>query len=165
MEDFDSVNTITYVDEDQKIVGQTELIIRGEMSYVTAHLNLVNAPKHVLDGFKEAAQQFWLIPTEEREKMPELGQLLGPAKTPQSKAKHLVRTFLDARSNPLGTHVYDVEVISFNEALQNWTCLLISTLDEKTFFHIVYNGDKEEAYFNVFRQAETFAVKDESILW
>lgn len=167
MEDFDSVDTITYVDENQQIVGQAEVILRGEMSFVTAHLNLVTAPKYVLEGFKEAAQQFWLIPQKERENVPALSQPIGSTtKDPQVKARQLVAKFIDARNhNALQARVYEIEIISFNEALQNWTCLLKTTLDESIFFYVVYNGDKEESYFEVLKQAEAYTVRDESILW
>lgn len=69
----------------------------------------------------------------------------------QDVAIALVREYVenepDRADEPQG---FDVYVVWFAKTLQNWKALLGTTRDDGLYFEVTYNGDKREAYLDVY---------------
>lgn len=53
----------------------------------------------------------------------------------------------------------DVYVVWMCKTLQNNKALVSSTLPDNMYYEITYNGDREEAYVDVYKKWENIAVK------
>ena len=46
----------------------------------------------------------------------------------------------------------DVFVVWFCKILQNWKCLLSTTVPDGMYYEVTYNGDKGEAYLDAYKK-------------
>ncbi len=68
------------------------------------------------------------------------------------KAEEMVRDYKD---NVVGEEYdYDVYVVWFCKMLQNYKALLGTTLYDKLYFEVTYNGDKEEIYCDIYHKLD-----------
>ena len=77
------------------------------------------------------------------------------------KARRLVRTYIEARldkSDP--TPEFEVYLVWFAKTLQNWKCLVSSTLPDGMYYEVTYNGDKQETYIDAYKKVENVCVVD-----
>lgn len=77
------------------------------------------------------------------------------------KTRRLVRMYIEARldkSDP--TPQFEVYLVWFAKTLQNWKCLVSSTLPDGMYYEVTYNGDKKEAYIDAYKKVENVRVAD-----
>lgn len=65
-------------------------------------------------------------------------------------------------STPIDFKPDDVKLVWFCKTLQNWKALVITTLPDQLFYEVTYNGDKREAYVDVYNKRVNICVKDEA---
>lgn len=53
----------------------------------------------------------------------------------------------------------DVFVVWFAKTLQNWKCLVSTTVSDGMYYEVTYNGDKNETYVDVYKKWENYCVK------
>lgn len=56
---------------------------------------------------------------------------------------------------------FGVYVVWFSKTLQNWKALVSTTLPDGMYYEVTYNGDKREAYIDVYKKFDNVAVPDE----
>ncbi|WP_370835925.1 DUF6275 family protein [Megasphaera sp.] len=54
----------------------------------------------------------------------------------------------------------DVFVVWFAKTLQNWKCLVSTTVPDGMYYEVTHNGDKKETYVDVYKKWENYCVKD-----
>ena len=57
-------------------------------------------------------------------------------------------------------NIDDVYVVWFSKTLQNWKALVSTTASDGMYYEVTYNGDKHEAYLDVYKKWENVCVKD-----
>lgn len=55
----------------------------------------------------------------------------------------------------------DVYIVWFSKTLQNWKALVSTTASDGMYYEVTYNGDKHEAYLDVYKKWENRVIKDE----
>ena len=82
------------------------------------------------------------------------------------KAKKLVFDYIKDRLEKTDDHVTfvedDVYVVWFSKTLQNWKCLISTTLPDGMYYEVTYNGDKKETYIDAYKKFDNVCVTDES---
>ena len=58
-------------------------------------------------------------------------------------------------------NINDVYVVWFSKTLQNWKALVSTTASDGMYYEVTYNGDKHEAYLDVYKKWENRVIKDE----
>ena len=58
-------------------------------------------------------------------------------------------------------NIDDVYVVWFSKTLQNWKALVSTTASDGMYYEVTYNGDKHEAYLDVYKKWENRVIKDE----
>ena len=53
----------------------------------------------------------------------------------------------------------DVFVVWFAKPLQNWKCLVSTTVPDGIYYEVTHNGDKNETYVDVYKKWENYCVK------
>lgn len=53
----------------------------------------------------------------------------------------------------------DVFVVWFAKNLQNWKCLVSTTVPDGMYYEVTHNGDKNETYVDVYKKWENYCVK------
>ena len=53
----------------------------------------------------------------------------------------------------------DVFVVWFAKTLQNWKCLVSTTVPDGMYYEVTHNGDKGETYVDVYKKWENYCVK------
>lgn len=79
----------------------------------------------------------------------------------QKQAKQIVRKYVEQvldKSDP--KPAYEVYVVWFCKTLQNWKALVSTSLIDSMYYEVMYNGDKNEAYLDVYRKIGNFVIKD-----
>lgn len=76
------------------------------------------------------------------------------------KAKALVRQYIDANTE---YENYTLFVVWQAKALQNFKCLISTTLPRWTYFELTYDGDRKRWYFDVYRKVENQEIPDDRI--
>lgn len=51
-------------------------------------------------------------------------------------------------------------VVWFSKSLQNWKALVSTTLPDKMYYEVTYNGDKQEAYIDAYLKVGNECVRD-----
>ena len=75
------------------------------------------------------------------------------------KAKRLVREYVDERlGSSDSAHRYDVFIVWKCKALQNCKYLLGTNLHDDMYYELTYNGDKNEAYLDVYTKLENVVI-------
>lgn len=74
---------------------------------------------------------------------------------PQSKAKLLVKDYIESRQYPSDDPIVldldkDIYVVWFAKTLQNWKALVSTTIPDGKYYEITYNGDVGEAYLDAY---------------
>ena len=54
----------------------------------------------------------------------------------------------------------DVFVVWFAKTLQNWKCLVSTTVSDGMYYEVTHNGDKNETYVDVYKKWKNYCVKD-----
>lgn len=54
----------------------------------------------------------------------------------------------------------DVYVVWFSKALQNWKCLISTTVPDGMYYEVTYNGDAKETYVDAYKKWENVCVSD-----
>ena len=67
----------------------------------------------------------------------------------------------DATDKEIKMQIEDVFVVWSCKTLQNNKTLLSTRLQDGLYYEITYNGDKHEAYVDVYKKWENFVVKEE----
>jgi uncharacterized protein DUF6275 len=83
----------------------------------------------------------------------------------QEKARRLVHDYVLARLEKTDKHVEffleDVYVVWFAKTLQNWKCLISTTLPDGMYYEVTYNGEEREAYIDAYKKFDNVCVPDE----
>lgn len=56
----------------------------------------------------------------------------------------------------------DVYVVWFSKTLQNWKCLVSTTLPDGMYYEVTYNGDKKEAYLDAYKKFDNMCIDDKT---
>ena len=67
-----------------------------------------------------------------------------------------VDSYLDKTDEPPAFEVY---VVWFTKALDNWKALLSTTLPDGMYYELTYNGAKDELYFDAYKKFENRVLK------
>ena len=82
----------------------------------------------------------------------------------QQKAKALVYTYIKERLEKTDTHVTfgedEVYVVWFAKTLQNWKCLISTTLPDGMYYEVTYNGDRRETYIDAYKKFDNVCIGD-----
>ena len=54
---------------------------------------------------------------------------------------------------------FDVYIVWYCKTLQNWKALLSTTLFDGMYYELTVNGDKDEAYLNVYKKWDNNCIK------
>lgn len=85
----------------------------------------------------------------------------------QDKARVLVFEYIKPRLEKTDKHVTfaidEVYVVWFSKTLQNWKCLISTTLPDGMYYEVTYNGDKAEAYIDAYKKFDNVVVPDELV--
>ena len=73
----------------------------------------------------------------------------------QEQAKQIVVDWYNAqvdKTDGFALQPADVFVVWFCKTLQNWKCLLSTTVPDGMYYEVTYNGDKGEAYLDAYKK-------------
>lgn len=83
------------------------------------------------------------------------------------KAKTLVYDYIKAKLEKTDTHVTfapdEVYIVWFSKTLQNWKCLISTTLPDGMYYEVTYNGDAKTTYIDAYKKWDNVAVEDDEI--
>jgi len=74
------------------------------------------------------------------------------------KAKAIVRQYIDSRLESPAE--YTIFVVWQCKVLQNFKCLIFSTLPVGMYFELTYDGDRGAWYFDAYQKVENRVVAD-----
>ena len=80
----------------------------------------------------------------------------------QEKAKQVVMDYVNThldKSDNIQIDIDDVYVVWFCKTLQNWKCLLSTTLPDGMYYEVTFNGDKQELYLDAYKKFENKCIK------
>lgn len=87
-----------------------------------------------------------------------------PEKPFQEKARQLVFNYIKDILEKTDMHItfsYDeVYVVWFCKTLQNWKCLISTTLPDGMYYEVTYNGDKGETYIDSYKKFDNVCIVD-----
>lgn len=76
------------------------------------------------------------------------------------KCKELVRQYAEEHLDKSDVKPnFDVFVTWYNKSLQNHKALLSTSLPDKMYYELTYNGDKKELYFDAYVKLENKCIK------
>lgn len=81
----------------------------------------------------------------------------------QEKAKRIVANLYNDQAGKdeiSAVTAEDVYVVWFCKTLQNWKALLSTDLPDGMYFEVTYNGDKKEAYLDVYKKIRNIKISD-----
>jgi hypothetical protein len=137
----------------QAVIGETgRITVQLEDSYF-AHLR-----ESLLYGFADTiCVEANLIPAEEKsmdeaKKAPELSYM----EEAKKQVRQYVLMHLDL-SDP--TPEFDVYVVWFSKTLQNWKALVSTTLPDKMYYEVTFNGDKNEMYIDAYVKLNNICIR------
>lgn len=77
------------------------------------------------------------------------------------RPRNMVYAFVSERLDKTDTHVEfkpgDVYVVWFCKTLQHWKALVSTTLPDRMYYEVTYNGDKAEVYIDAYQKVENKA--------
>jgi hypothetical protein len=81
--------------------------------------------------------------------------------SPQKKAMVIVDEYIKAglkyrEDKP----EYTIYIVWFCKTLQHWKAMVCSDLPDQEYYEVTYNGDKEEAYLDVYRKYDNIRIVD-----
>lgn len=72
-----------------------------------------------------------------------------------NEALHIVRQYIREHLDKSDPEVsFEVFIVWKCKALQNWKYLLSSTLFDGMYYELIFNGDKNEWYFDAYKKFE-----------
>lgn len=80
----------------------------------------------------------------------------------QETAKEIVMNYVnDKLEKTDGIQITrgEVYVVWFCKTLQNWKCLLSTTLPDGMYYEVTHNGDKKETYLDAYKKWENVCIK------
>jgi len=86
------------------------------------------------------------------------------SKTFMEIARNLVVDYYNERrdiSDSVEMHIDNTYVVWFCKTLQNWKALVSTTASDGMYYEVTYNGDKHEAYLDVYKKWENMVIRDE----
>lgn len=72
-------------------------------------------------------------------------------------AKELVQDYIQSRldkSDYTNISLDQIYVVWFCRTLQNWKCLISTTLPDGMYYEVTYNGDTNETYLEAYKKWE-----------
>lgn len=81
----------------------------------------------------------------------------------QFKAKTIVQNYYNAAAANMGDPeitLGDVYVVWFCKTLQNWKCLLSTSVPDQMYYEVTYDGDKKQAYLDAYKKVINITVQD-----
>lgn len=79
------------------------------------------------------------------------------------KCKEIVRKYAEEHLDKSDIMPnFEVFVTWYNKSLQNHKALLSTSLPDKMYYELTYNGDKKELYFDAYVKLENKCIKLES---
>lgn len=82
----------------------------------------------------------------------------------QQKAIGLVYEYVKARLEKTDAHITfsvdEVYVVWFAKTLQNWKCLISTTLPDGMYYEVTHNGDAGETYIDAYKKFDNVCVSD-----
>lgn len=82
----------------------------------------------------------------------------------QQKAIGLVYDYVKARLEKTDTITFnmadDIYVVWFAKTLQNWKCLISTTLPDGMYYEVTHNGNVGETYIDVYKKFDNVCVSD-----
>ena len=72
-------------------------------------------------------------------------------------AKELVRNYIHTRLNKsdnVDISLDQIYVVWFSKTLQNWKCLISTTLPDGMYYEVTHNGDNNETYLDAYKKWE-----------
>lgn len=86
------------------------------------------------------------------------------SKTFMEIARNLVVDYYNERrdiSDSVEMRIDNTYVVWFCKTLQNWKALVSTVMSDGMYYEVTYNGDKHEAYLDVYKKWENKVIKDE----
>lgn len=80
----------------------------------------------------------------------------------QEKARRIIMNYFNDHvdvADGKRLTVDDVFVVWFAKTLQNWKCLVSTTVSDGMYYEVTHNGDKNETYVDVYKKWENYCVK------
>lgn len=80
----------------------------------------------------------------------------------QEKARRIIMNYFNANvdvTDGKRLTMDDVFVVWFAKTLQNWKCLVSTTVPDGMYYEVTHNGDKNETYVDVYKKWENYCVK------
>lgn len=81
----------------------------------------------------------------------------------QSKARHIVLDYYNSNvdvTDKFKLGIENVYIVWFSKTLQNWKALVSTTVSDGMYYEVTYNGDKKEAYLDIYKKWENLKIKD-----
>ena len=81
----------------------------------------------------------------------------------QEKARRIVMNYFNDHVDVTDGEkltMNDVFVVWFAKTLQNWKCLVSTTVSDGMYYEVTHNGDKNETYVDVYKKWKNYCVKD-----
>ena len=84
----------------------------------------------------------------------------------QVKAMRIVRDYVydHLDKSDLNIPEFGVYVVWFSKTLQNWKCLVSTTLPDQKYYEVTYDGDKGCAYLDTYMKIDNKVVPDNQAL-
>lgn len=82
----------------------------------------------------------------------------------QEKARRIIMNYFNDHvdvTDGKRLTIDDVFVVWFAKTLQNWKCLVSTTVSDGMYYEVTHNGDKNETYVDVYKKWENYTVKEE----
>ena len=81
----------------------------------------------------------------------------------QETAKEIIMNYVNERlekTDGIQITMEDVYVVWFCKTLQNWKCLLSTTLPDGMYYEVTHNGDKKETYLDAYKKWDNVCIKE-----
>ena len=93
--------------------------------------------------------------------------IIKPMENYQEKARRLVFEYIKSKLEKTDKHVTfaqdEVYVVWFSKILQNWKCLISTTLPDGMYYEVTYNGDQHETYIDAYKKFDNVCIKDPDV--
>lgn len=79
------------------------------------------------------------------------------------RAKQIVVDYFNEHADVTdGTQITkdDVFIVWFCKTLQNWKALVSTGISDGMYYEVTYNGDKQEAYLDVYKKWQNWKILD-----
>jgi hypothetical protein len=81
----------------------------------------------------------------------------------QAKARRLVLEYLKEhldKTDTVTVGLEDVYVVWFAKTLQNWKALISTSLPDKMYYEVTYDGDQQQTYLDAYVKLDNVCVLD-----